>query len=290
MTSRKSMKHDDEIDLVAFLQVLWERKSMILLITIIFGIAAVVFALTATPIYRAKALVGQVDDASTSGVSSLASQFGNLAGLAGMNLRVGSSRRDHLAILKSRYLVEEFINRNDLLKQMSPGGGEPLTLWLAVKQFRENILSVREDDETGLTTIEVSWTDPVIAAEWANSLVGLANEIIRVRALQEAESNIEYLNQQIEDTNVVELQRIMYRLVENETKTLMLANARSDYAFVVVDPAIAPEIRFSPKRKLIVLSGVVIGFAFAVIVVLANNLIRRVRAELERNDVDVASN
>jgi LPS O-antigen subunit length determinant protein (WzzB/FepE family) len=51
----------------------------------------------------------------------------------------------------------------------------------------------------------------------------------------------------------------MYRLIEAETKTLMLANGRSEYAFTIVDPAVAPEMRIRPRRTLIALLGLSFG-------------------------------
>ena len=78
----------------------------------------------------------------------------------------------------------------------------------------------------------------------ANGLVGLANELLRTRALEEAQRNIAYLNAQADRTNEVELRRAIFNLIESETKTLMLANGRTEYAFRVVDPAVPPEDPF----------------------------------------------
>jgi len=55
----------------------------------------------------------------------------------------------------------------------------------------------------------------------------------------------------------------MYDLIEQETKTLMLANARTEYAFTIVDPAVAPEVRIQPKRTLMALGGLVAGLLIA---------------------------
>ncbi len=279
MTAEEPIKYGEEIDLLAFFRIAWARKYLIILITAIFAIASVYLALTATEIFRAETVVVEVRDDRMSGISSLAEQFGGIAGLAGLNLRSGRSHQDYRAVLNSRYLVEEFIRRNDLLSVLDRGVGEPLTLWLAVRDFREDVLTIRHDEKEGVTKIIVDWTDPETAAAWANGLVALANEIIRSRALNEAEHNIEYLNEQIETTNVVFLERVMYRLIENETQTLMLANAREEYAFTVVDPAVAPEKRNRPKRKLIVLSGTIFGFFISLFLIFAHNLIRRVVAE-----------
>jgi LPS O-antigen subunit length determinant protein (WzzB/FepE family) len=124
--------------------------------------------------------------------------------------------------------------------------------------------------------ISIAWTDPATAALWANEYVALANELIRTRALQHAESNIEYLRKQVEETNVVELERVIYNLIESQIQTLMLANAREEYAFIVVDPAVAPETRTTPRRKLIVLSGGALGVFFGVLAVFVINIFRQI--------------
>ena len=276
MISRVPTPHNDEIDLIAFLRVLWERKYVIVFITGLFGLASIYIAITATPIYRADVVVVKVDDANLTGAGSLASQFGGLGRLVGMNLGQGGVGRGSQVVLESRRLVEEFIKRNDILKELSPKDGDPLTLWRAVEQFRGLMLTIREDETDGITTVSINWTDPAIAAHWANQFVALANELIRTRAREESERNIEYLNKQIEHTKEVELQRVLYNLIETETQTLMLANARAEYAFTVVDPAVAPETRTSPRRKLIVLSGVALGLFFGVVAVFAIKIFRQI--------------
>jgi uncharacterized protein involved in exopolysaccharide biosynthesis len=39
----------------------------------------------------------------------------------------------------------------------------------------------------------------------------------------------------------------------------MLANGRVEYAFTIVDPAVASEVRVSPRRALMGISGIAIG-------------------------------
>ena len=272
--------HEDEIDVIALIRLLWKRKIAIIVIAILFALASVFYAMTATHIFRAQVVITKVSEANMGGAASLAGQFGGLANLAGISVNGGGGGREAQAILESRYLVEQFITRNELLSELSPNGGEPLTLWRAVKQFQEILLTIREDTTGGKTTLEVSYTDPVIAAKWANQFVALANELIRTRALNEAAANIEYLNKQIERTNVVGIQNVMYNLIESETKTAMLANARDEYAFTVVDPAVAPEVRSSPNRKLIVVSGAALGVFLGILFVLVLNFVARIRSNV----------
>src|SRR5690606_5922413 len=149
-----------------------------------------------------------------------------------------------------RSLIEEFIGRNNLIPVLLSDGEEdpdrPPTLWRAVEAFRKNVYHVEEDPETGLIRVRAGWTDPERAASSANGLVDLANERVRQRDLSDAQRNIKYLNEQLAETNVVGLQQAIDNLIEGEMKTLMLANAREEYALTVVDRAVAPELRERP--------------------------------------------
>jgi uncharacterized protein involved in exopolysaccharide biosynthesis len=62
---------------------------------------------------------------------------------------------------------------------------------------------------------------------------------------------------------MIELQRVMYNLIETETKKLMLANGKPEYTFIVVDPAVAGELPIRPKRTQIFIEAVGLGFGLA---------------------------
>ena len=269
----------DTIDVIAVVQVLWRRKYFVVLVGFVFAVAAAVWALAATPIYRAEAVVVPAREDGVNDATSLSSRFGGLASLAGINLGNGGgdAASNSMAVLRSRRLIEEFVKRNALVPVLFPAGGASATLGFAVDRFRQTIVSIVTDKDRGTTVIAVNWTDPKVAARWANELVAMVNELIRNRALEDSSRNIEYLNRQLDQTNVVELRRVLYSLVQAETQKTMLANARSEYAFTVVDPAVAPETRTSPKRTLMVLMGGVLGLFVAVMSVLLHNAIRRSR-------------
>lgn len=271
---------DDTIDVIALWRLLWSRRLTIAIIAGLFGVAAVILALVATPIYRAEAVVTPVADSGLgNSASSLAGRFGGLASLAGIDLgSSGVAGLEAQAVLESRRLVEEFIRRNDLVDELIVPGDPNAGLWRAVQSFRDTVVSMNKDDVDGTTTVAIEWKDPAVAATWANGLVALANELIRSKALADSNRNIEYLKKQIAATNVVEIQRVMYTLVENETKTLMLANARADYAFTVVDPAVTPEARIRPKRRLMVLTGIALGLILGALYAFGYETVKRYRA------------
>lgn len=249
---------DDEIDLIAISRTLWGYKILLGAMTLVCAAIAAVLALTQVPLFRADALVTEVSEQQLGSQGGLG-RIGGLASLVGVNITAGGDSVKAKAVLESRKLVEEFIRRNQLVPVLFPDAQKPPTLWRAVEKFRRDVLTVKEDPRRNTITVTVIWTDPQNAAKWANELVALANELLRNDAIVESERNINYLKEQVRGTDVVQLQTVLYNLVQSEMQKLMLANGRVEYSFTVADPAVAPEIRTSPKRTLMVIIGAMIG-------------------------------
>jgi uncharacterized protein involved in exopolysaccharide biosynthesis len=259
------MNAEHEIDLVELWWIIWDRKYLVAATTVIFTALALFYAFTATPIFRASVIVTQVHDTTgLGGGSELGGSVGGLASLAGIDLGADSADLERQAIMQSRHLIEEFVQRKDVLPLLRANakGAAAGTVWKLVERFRRTVLDIQEDKIKGTMTITMDWADPAVAARWANEFVALANELVRNKAIADASRSVDYLNQQIEHTNSVDVQRVMYNLIEAQTKTLMLANGRIEYAFTIVDPAVTPEVRVRPWRSLMAATGVVLGFLF----------------------------
>ena len=272
----------EEFDLAALVRLLLRRRWLVTAISLLGAVLFGLVAFTTRPYFKAEVVVTDARDRGMGGMSPLAGQLGGLASLAGVNLNPGQlgASQEAAAILDSHHLAEQFIKRNDLLPLLQRANAKERTLWLAVDGFKKDVLSVRKDLRKGVTTVTVVWTDPALAALWANSYVALANEMIRNRAIDESSRNIAYLNEQIAKTDVLELRKVLYNLVENETKTLMVANGRTEYAFEVVDPAVAPDRKAGPHRLILTLVGLVVGFGAACVVAfVVDRLPRRRLAE-----------
>jgi uncharacterized protein involved in exopolysaccharide biosynthesis len=254
-----TMEKESEIDFVALFWTVWDQKYLVLAISLLGGAIAAVFALTATPLYRAQVVVTEVHDNMLGGSGSLMGEIGGLASIAGLDLGSNGPGAERAAVLWSRGLVDAFVKRYDLAPLINGGAKGNNSQWAAVERFRKNVLDLHDDKIKQTTTITFDWRDPAVAARWAKDFVALANELLRVRAIEESNRNLEYLKKQLLQTNVVEIQQAINRLVEGETKQLMLANGRLEYAFTIVDPPVVPEIRVSPRRTLMVISGLFAG-------------------------------
>lgn len=279
---------EDEISLLEIWQVLvrykWIIAASVLLLTSVAG----AYAFFATPVYRAEVLMVSVQkDGQQGGLAALAGQFGGLASMVGVDVGGGGSPAIAMATLKSRTFTQDFIKEQNMLpvlfdadwdaakKDWKSSDPEKIPgMWAAYKVF-DGMRHVAEDRKTGLITLAIEWKDPVLASLWAMQLVDRINKLLRENAVAEVERNLSFLRKQLEHTDVLAVQQSLSALIEAEMKKAMLANVNEDYAFQVVDPAIAPEEKVRPRRGLIIVVGVFLGCLLGVFIAFVMNLIRR---------------
>ena len=260
---------EEGIDLFVIWRVLKRYKSFIALCTLLCVIGAAIYAFTAPPMFRAEAVITEAHDSNLQGNAPISSQLGGIASLAGFALGAGSGQgRDAQAVLRSRRLAELFITRYGLKDKLLARATGQRTMWHAVTLFRKDVVNVDEDRKTGMTTISMYWGNPTEAAQWANDYIALSNEVMRNHAANEAQRNIDFLMGQLKQTSSVEVQHALYNLVENETKTLMLAG-RADFAFWTIDPAVPPELKAAPKRVIILFVALVAGLFAGLLIAIA---------------------
>ena len=259
---------EEEIRLADLWNIVWSGKWRIIGVTFMFALLSVVYAILATEWFRAEVLLAPAEERN---VSPLQSQLGGIAALAGVSIGSGDSV-EAVATLKSREFARGFIEEHGLLTLLFADAWDAANQrWLvddprkqpdirdAVRYFHEDILRVNEDRATGLVTLAIEWTDPVLAAEWASVLVNRLNSRMRERALEAAETNVTYLQQELAQTNVVTLQQAVGRLLESELQKLMLARGTQEFAFRIIDAAEPPKRRIRPKRTLVVIVGTLAG-------------------------------
>ncbi|TOB17981.1 LPS O-antigen length regulator [Vibrio parahaemolyticus] len=292
---------DDEIDLRELFKALWKGKWIIIATTFVFAVGAVLYALSLPNIYKSDALLAPAESSNGGGLSKMAGQLGGLAALAGVNLGAGESSQTDLAVqvMKSRQFVETFINKHDLLVPLmaakdwdltnnklildeelyNPNTGEWLrepnglrgstpTSQEAFEVFNKEVLTINQDKVSGLYTVSVKYYSPYVAQQWVNWLIEDINKVMRERTIAETSQNLAYLNTQLQKTAVADMQSTFYKLIEEQTKSLMLAEVQEEFVFKIIDPAVISETPFLPNRFIIVLMGSIFGGIFSCFIVL----------------------
>jgi len=255
------------------INILRNQLGLVIAIVAATVMAALVVALISKPVFRAEVVVMDVRERGGINAGSIGGQLGGLAALAGVNIGSAGFPREASAVLKSRTLANHFIEREALLPLLFEGQSKNATLWFAVERLRKDVLSIVEEPRTGLITVTVDWRNPVEAARWANSFVAMADDMLRRRAIEDHERNIRYVNEQISQTDALEVRGVLFKIIEDESKNLMLARSRRDYAFFVVDPAVVPENRIAPRRTLIVGLGLALGVLLGTLTAFARDFV-----------------
>lgn len=293
LSANEVYRAEDEIGLTDLFMALWKGKWIITVLTVLFATGSVIYALSQPNIYKAYALLAPAESNDSSGLSKMAGQFGGLAALTGVNLGSGDTSKTDLAVqvMSSRKFISSFIENNDLLVPLMATKGWVLednaliiddekynegdNKWLrepdglrgaapteqeAYDLFIKDIFSIKQDKASGLYTVSISHYSPYVAKQWVDWIVNEINRVMRERTISEVSKNLVYLNQQLSRTSVAEMQSTLYKLIEEQTKTLMLAEAQEEFIFKVVDPAVVPEVKVKPARALICIVGTLLGF------------------------------
>jgi uncharacterized protein involved in exopolysaccharide biosynthesis len=277
---------EEEITLRDVTADIFSRRYYILAAMLVLGSGGLALGLIKTKEYQSQIVVAPVsaDSGHSGGLGALASQYGDLASLAGVSSPGASKKNESVAVLQSELLTETYITQQNLLPVLRNESWitrvrrwmgyepKPLTLWQANQLFKKSVRTVRDDKLTGLIYLTITWKDPVVAAKWANDIVNLTNSYLRDKAIREAERNIGYLNEQAAKTNILEARQAVFALLKDELNNEMLAKGREDYALKVIDPAFAPEKPSSFGGLVLAIFGLIIGFVLSILAILAKRV------------------
>jgi uncharacterized protein involved in exopolysaccharide biosynthesis len=299
--------HDDTINMVEIVRQLWYKKITIIIITSIFAVISILYALSLPNIYRSSILLAPMEENSQSQLAGLAQQFGGLAG--GLNIGSGTSLKTPLSLetLRSRKFIKNFVKKHDILialmaieswsvssneityddkiyditnknwvlKIKNKIIGSPPLDYMVHEKFIEN-LKIETDKDTGFVSISFDFYEPNLAQKWLSLLIDDLNEFSRTEEIKSSKISIQYLQEQLQKTNVLEIKNLFYQLIQEKIKDGMLAETTEDFIFKVIDPAIVPEKKNSPKRAIIVTLFTFIGGLLSFFYVLLIPNIRKI--------------
>jgi hypothetical protein len=257
---------------------------------LIFSIGAVTYSVSLPDLYRSEVLLVSTSSQSSSGGLGQLAGFANMAGV-----QLGSAGADSLSItletLKSKFFLSNFIDKFELKSAIlgTTGWNDAQGDWVynenvfdksagawvssrepsiqkAVSFFSKKMLEVEGSVKDGFVRLAITSTSPQYSKIWTSNLVFEINDYMKNQAIQEAKKSISYLEEQLGKTDIAQMESIFYQLIEQQIKTIMLAQANNTYTLKVIDPAIVPEIKSGPNRAVISVVGFLMGLFFGVFV------------------------
>ncbi len=286
---------DDEINFRELFNVLWAAKKLIILITAIFAIGSVAYAVSLNNYYTSWSLLSVRSDSGDQG-----SSIGGLAAMVGLSLP--SSGEDRAAqtieLIKSRQFVKHLMTFDDILpsimaaktynsasqellfnqklydsetktwKQNPSNSGSKTPSYLQAHLLYNDMMSISQDRFTGFISITVEHISPLFAKEFLDLIIKESNELVRKKDMEESKQRLMYLTSELSKTTFVEIKDSINTLIEAQLEKQMLAQIHQDYVLIEIEPPYIPEKKSRPSRANICVLGTLLGGMLSLLIVL----------------------
>jgi LPS O-antigen subunit length determinant protein (WzzB/FepE family) len=295
------MKTDDinseyfVININELFRIAWKKKVTIFVITMLFAVFSVMYALSLSNIYTSSTILAPThkDDS----LSSRMASYSSLASIAGVPLNTEINKsQEAIEIIKSLDFFTNhflpFVKPQDLLAAKSWSYNdkkitydekifdEANNAWVMefpdpkkkspssqdfYSEYRK-ILSINEDKKTTFVNISIKHISPQIAYDWLNIIITNINSSMQEQEKSTASNAIKFLNNAAQETSIKELKEAITSLLESQLQKLMLASAETSYVFKKIDSPYVPEKKTSPNRAIICISITFIGGIIGILV------------------------
>jgi uncharacterized protein involved in exopolysaccharide biosynthesis len=265
-----------DLSLLQLFAVLWDRRWIFVAISSAFIVLFAVVAFTSDRYWAATAVLVPAEIPG--------SGSGAMRGLGGLAATIGLSLDDTgdlkvqeaLAVMRSREFVGQFVDEQGIAPALFPEAwdaakkdwrpGKAPTRMEVVRRFLD-LTRIARDRITFLYSVRIEWPDAAIAARLANAFVAKINAEMRARALAQSAAAIEQLELEMSRSRAMETRLAISRLLESQINQRAFANTTQEYAFRVVDRAVAAEMRDNvrPNKPLLLVLGALVGGFVAIV-------------------------
>ena len=272
-----------------YLGKMFKSWKLALITTSVISVIFLSYGFSLPNIYKSSVKISPVEG-SNNPIGGLQSGLAGFASLAGVSLPASNTSKQDLleATIKSKQLFKEFFNDDSIAPSLvaskrinskkeiifdkniydsenNKWTKKPL-LTLSYRSFL-NKLQFNVERQSGLIEISFKHVSPEFSYFFINKLLEKADEKIRLNDLMEAENKLLFLNNEINQTDKIEIQKSINSLIKIELEKQMLAKISKNYSYTIVDGSMVPELKYSPSRLLILIAGVFVGLISSVILI-----------------------
>ena len=285
---------DQEVDLLEYLHAILRAKYRILILSVLVAGAVFGYSKTVDSKYRSTAVMAVNISQGVAGTRPGQYRGSDVVGILEYSLMVDEPYENEqsrlLARLTSNGFIELFIEENDLFKYIfreqwneanqSWIEGFVPSMQIAVMVFRGEILSAEVDGQSGLLPISMTTVDPQLSARLANAYFERFNRYTRDRRLAELAQQRDILNQRLDATSNIEMQRSIYRMLETQLAEEIILNAKSDYPLEPIQTAQPALFKSAPNRKMWTIVAFMATAMLSVLFVIGRIVFKKLTAAL----------
>ena len=297
-TNQNPPFQDDSVDLKELFNLLWGGKKLIILITSIFALCSVFYALSLTNYYKSEAVLTLAGGSSE--ISAL-SRFSGIASMAGIRIpSAGGGDKGEIIVntILSREFLKHLLSFEDVLQSMMAAksydseskklvfdpniydasnktwirkankGQQVKPSYLEAYDVYVKQMSITYFDQIRIITMSVEHISPIFAKEFLDLIIREADALIRQKDLERSSGALEYLRSEISKTSLIGMKSSMNQLIQSQLETQMMAKIGTDYALQVIEPPFIPEKISKPSKSLIFFMVTMLGFVLGILWIL----------------------
>tara|TARA_B100000795_G_scaffold229036_1_gene185935 strand:- start:40 stop:984 length:945 start_codon:yes stop_codon:yes gene_type:complete len=288
---------NSEINLFSIFLLFWKNKIFIILLTSIFAISSIFFALSLKPVFSSTIVLKSVQD----NTPSLGTSLGVLSGLANVKGSLGLNPHEGDILAMKHAVSKDFFKvlyQDESLKKnlMAYSSFDPSNkidsydesiyskdkVWLyephfldAHKKFTTEHMTIIKEKVGGFVNITIEHNSPIIAAEWAELVYKELNAYMKKITENNNIQALNFLNLELNSTRSTELRKVIANSMEAKIQRSMYAKISDDYIFSVVDSAYIPFERSRPSRAFICIMITIFGFSLSCLIVFFLDIMNR---------------
>lgn len=277
----------DKTGLLEIIQILWKQRVLVIILTSIFAMSSVVFALILKDYYQSESLLVATKSPDAGGVS----QFAGLASLAGIGVDgSGDPVTEIIELIRSREFVKHLISFDGVLEGImaakkfdsknkkllyTDNFNQESNTWLlkptylqAHKKYRDKLLDISQSKRTGVVSIKIEHLSPIFAKELLQLIINEANSLTRKRDLESTNLALAFLKDELSKTALIEIRQSINTLIESQLERQMTARINEDYILIAIEPPFIPDRKSRPHRARICIIITLIGAVMSLMIVL----------------------
>lgn len=272
--------------------ILISARLFIVCVTLSITLIALLFIILLPNFYTSSALL-KVSYSENNQSSSGLTAYSGLASLAGISLPTAQEDKGMVAIetIKSRSFLKKLITFDNVLINIVAAksydfekdqiiydealydintnkwvNGEPT--YLEAYEYYEEFMSISQNKATGFISLSYEHVSPKFSYEFISLIIKEINLLMKEKDIKESSDSLTFLEGLLEDTNNRNIKLQLNQIIENQLRTKMLSNIRDDYLLMPIDPPFIPEEKSSPRRSILSIMSLILGFILSIFFVL----------------------
>tara|TARA_A100001015_G_scaffold191064_1_gene212894 strand:- start:6996 stop:7859 length:864 start_codon:yes stop_codon:yes gene_type:complete len=284
------MEENNEINFFEILEIIWNEKFKILLVSFSLGSILFVYSLFLQDVYISETKLKVVNDdmsrqleASNLGIFNFFQQGNQQSGFIEDHVK---SRDFFKIVSQNTNLIIPLLELEDV-EGLTEEQIKSLLYSQSIKEkYKDDLLKVNFlsqhsafsssfeiDTSKGPFIIRSFHKNPFMTKVILDVIVEETNAYFKQRDDKESKDAIDFISRELPKNQIIDIQETLSNVLSAKLRTLVLSNIKTDYVLEYIDSPYVPISANLPDRRLYFLSGMIIGLILSIFWVLTRKFL-----------------